>query len=102
MNWVTTIHNYPKSPTTTQKTIRNHPQIPATIYKQPQPPTTTQEFPKKAKTCHIRLFSCTLDVNTETDVDFDIDMQQWYIYMCVYVCVCVYIFYKTLYLLFLC
>ena len=63
----------------------------------PQPPSTTQKLPKKAKTCHIQLFYSTLDVNTETGVDFDSDMKQWCIYM--RVCVCVYIFYKTLYLL---
>ena len=97
----TTIHNHPQSSTTT----RNHPQPPTTIHNHPQPPkkpstttqktnnnypqpyTTTQKLPQKAKTCHIQLFYCTLDVNT----DFYSDMKQWYIYMCVCVCLCVYI-----------
>ena len=73
MNWVTTIHN--------------HPQLPTITHNYPQPPTTTQKLPPKKQNCHIQLFYCTSDVNTETDVDFDSDMKQWYIYMRVYLCV---------------
>ena len=83
-----TTHNYPRQSTTTHNHLKNH----------PQPSTTTQKLPKKAKTCHKQLCYCTLDVNTETDVGFDSDMKQWYIYMCVCVYVC--ILYKSLYLLF--
>ena len=69
----------PKKPSTTMHNhLKNH----------PQPSTTTQKLPKKAKTCNIQLCYCTLDVNTETDVDYDSDMKQWYIYMCVCLCVC--------------
>ena len=81
------MHNDPQPPTTTKKTVCNHPKTPRTIYNHPQPPTTTQKLPPKNKTCHMQLFYCTLDVNTETEVDFDTDMKQWYIYMCVYVCI---------------
>ena len=103
MNWVTTIHNHPQLPTTThnhpqpltttQKTIQNYPKAPIMIYNQPQPAATTQKLPKETKTCHMQLFYCTLDANTE-DVDFGSDMKQWYIYMYVCVGVCVYIFFR--------
>ena len=127
MNWVTTIHshsqlptithNHLQPPTTSQTTVQNHPQTPTRIYNQLQPPTNTQKLPPKNKTCHMQLFYCTLDVNTETGADFDSDMIYNGIYTCVCVCVCVgwvgvhvcvcvcvcvgvYIFYKILYLLF--
>ena len=80
-----TTHNHPQQPKTTQKAVQNYPKTPTTVYNHTQPPTTTQKLPKKAKTCHIQLFHCTLDVNTETDVDFDSDMKQWYTYM--YLCI---------------
>ena len=85
MNWVILNYelgyNHPQPPTTTHNhsqsstTTLNHPKTPTTIYNQPQPPTTTQKLPQKPKTCHIQLFYCTLDVNTETDIDFDNDMK---------------------------
>ena len=53
-------------------------------YNHPQSPTTTQKLPKKAKTSHIQLFSCTWDVNYQINVDFNSDIRQWYIYMCVW------------------
>ena len=56
----TTTHSYPQPPKITQKPVHNHPQTFITIYNQPQPPTITQKLPKKAKTCHIQLFYCTL------------------------------------------
>ena len=88
MNWVilkyelgynypqpsTTTHNHPQSSTTIHNHLKNRPKLsktPTTIYNQTQPPTSTQKLPKKAKTCHIQLFYCNLDVNTETEVDFD-------------------------------
>ena len=72
-------HNHPEPPKTTKK----RPQLPAdtlTIYNHPQPPTTTQKLPKKAKTCHMQLFYCNLDINSETEVD----LKQY-----MYVCLCV-------------
>ena len=76
MNWVLLKYeldyNHPKLPTTTH----NHLQPPINTHNDLQPTTTTQKLPKKAKTCHIELFYCTLDVNTETDVDFNSDMKR--------------------------
>ena len=95
----TKVCNHPQPPTTIHNHLKLHPQPPPkTTYNYPQPSTTTQKLPKKAKTCHKQLCYFTLDVNTETDVGFGSDMKQWYIYMCV--CVCVYILFKSLYLLF--
>ena len=93
MNWVTTIHNHPQPRTS----IHNHPQplrkLSTTAHKHPEPSTTTHNYPKitqksQTKTCHMQLFYCTLDVNTETDVDFDSDISND---IHTYVCLCVYI-----------
>ena len=62
----TTIYNHPKSSTT----IHNNPQSSSTTHNHPKKTTHNhpQPLPKKAKTYHKQLCSCTLDVNTDTDV----------------------------------
>ena len=65
----TKVCNHQQPFTTTQ----NHPQPSKIILNYPQPPQKTthnhpQPLPKKAKTYHKQLCSCTLDVNTDTDV----------------------------------
>ena len=66
------------------------PQLPINTHNHLQLSTTTQKLPKKAKTCQIQLFTCTLEVDSETDVGFDSDIKQWYIYILVCVSVCIY------------